>query len=217
MKIAIIGATGFVGSHLLKEALNRSHQVTAIVRDTAAIKLNNPNLYVQQGDVSKQEELAGLLAGHEVVLSAFNAGWNTPHLYEHYIAGSESIQSAIKKAGVKRLLVVGGAGSLEVAPGVQLVDTPSFPEQYKQGASASRDYLNLLRQETDLDWTFLSPAILMHPGTSGIRTGKYRTGTNQPVFNEQGESRISVEDLAVALLDEAEQNQFMRQRFTIGY
>jgi putative NADH-flavin reductase len=97
------------------------------------------------------------------------------------------------------------------------VDTPSFPDQYKQGASASRDYLNLLRQETDLDWTFLSPAILMHPGTSGIRTGKYRTGTNQPVFNEQGESRISVEDLAVALLDEAEKHQFIRQRFTIGY
>jgi hypothetical protein len=151
------------------------------------------------------------------VLSAYNAGWNNPNLYHDFLAGSGAIQSAVKKAGVRRLLVVGGAGSLEVAPGVQLVDTPGFPAAYKPGASAARDYLDLLRQETDLDWTYLSPAILMHPGTSGIRTGQYRVGRDQPVFNAQGESRIGVEDLAVALLDEAEQNQFIRQRFTVGY
>jgi putative NADH-flavin reductase len=217
MKIAIIGATGFVGSHLVKEALQRGHQVTAIVRTAAKVKLNHPNLSVKQGDVLQQEELAGLLAGQEVVLSAYNAGWDNPHLYEDFLTGSQSIQSSAKEAGIRRLLVVGGAGSLEIAPGVQLVDTPDFPAQYKQGASAARDYLNLLRRETDLEWTFLSPAILMHPGTSGVRTGKYRTSRDHPVFNEQSVSKISVEDLAVALLDEAEQNQFVRQRFTVGY
>ncbi len=151
------------------------------------------------------------------MLSAYNAGWNNPNLYHDFLAGSGAIQSAVKKAGVRRLLVVGGAGSLEVAPGVQLVDTPGFPAAYKPGASAARDYLDLLRQETGLDWTYLSPAILMHPGTSGTRTGQYRIGRDLPVFNAQGESRIGVEDLAVALLDEAERNQFIRQRFTVGY
>jgi hypothetical protein len=217
MKIAIIGATGFVGPHLVAEALKRGHQVTAIVRNPAKITLNHPNLSVRQGDVLRPEELATLLSGQEVVLSAFNAGWKNPYLYDDFLAGSQAIQAAVKKAGVRRLLVVGGAGSLEVAPGIQLVDTPDFPASYKQGALAARDYLNQLRQETELDWTFLSPAILMHPGTSGVRTGQYRVGRDQPVFDQQGESRIAVEDLAVALLDEAEQNHFVRQRFTVGY
>jgi putative NADH-flavin reductase len=201
----------------VKEALQRGHQVTAIVREAAKMPKSHPNLSTRQGDVSQPEELPGLLAGHEAVLSAYNAGWNNPHLYEEFMAGSRAIQAAVKKAGIRRLLVVGGAGSLEVAPGVQLVDTPGFPAQYKPGATAARDYLNLLRQEIDLDWTYLSPAILMHPGTSGLRTGHYRVGQDQPVFNAQGESKIAVEDLAVALLDEAERNQFPRQRFTVGY
>ena len=217
MKIAIIGSTGFVGTHLVTEALRRGHQVTAIVRDASHAPPDHPNLTVTKGDVSKPEELAGLLSGHDVVLSAYNAGRNNPNLYEDFLAGSRAIQSAVKKAGIRRLLVVGGAGSLEVAPGVQLVDTPGFPAAYKPSASAARDYLDRLRQETDLDWTYLSPAILMHPGTSGSRTGQYRVGRDQPVYNAQGESRIAVEDLAVALLDEAERNQFIRQRFTVGY
>ncbi len=217
MKIAIVGATGFVGSHLLAEALQRGYQVTAIVRDAARTPPAHPNLLIKQGDVLQTAELAGLLSGHAVVLSAYNAGWNNPNLYEEYLAGSRSIRDAAKKAGIRRLLVVGGAGSLEVAPGVQLVDTPGFPADYKPGASAARDFLNVLRQETDLDWTFLSPPILMHPGTSGIRTGQYRLGSDQPVYNALGESRIAVEDLAVALLDEVEREQFPRQRFTVGY
>ncbi len=206
-----------MGSHLVKEALQRGHQVTAIVRDAAKPMRDHPNLQIRQGDVLQPEELTGLLSGQEVVLSAYNAGWDNPHLYEEFMAGPHAIQSAVKKAGIRRLLVVGGAGSLQVAPGVQLVDTPGFPAQYKQGALAARDYLDRLRQETDLEWTYLSPAILMHPGTSGLRTGQYRVGRDQPVLNEQGESKIAVEDLAVALLDEAERNQFLKQRFTVGY
>jgi putative NADH-flavin reductase len=217
MKVAIIGSTGFVGSHLVKEALRRGHQVTAIVRNDSRTPPDHPNLTIRRGDVLQPEGMVELLSGHDAVLSAYNAGWNNPHLYEEFMAGSRAIQLAVKKAGIRRLLVVGGAGSLEVAPGVQLVDTPGFPDQYKQGASAARDYLDLLRQETQLDWTYLSPAILMHPGTSGLRTGRYRAGGDQPVFDEQGESWIAVEDLAVALLDEAERNQFLRQRFTVAY
>jgi hypothetical protein len=115
---------------------------------------------------------------------------------------------------VSRLLVVGGAGSLEITPGVQLVDTPAFPEVWKPGAQAARDYLNILKQEKILEWTFLSPAILLEPGE---RTGKYRIGKDNPVFDEKHESRISVEDLAVALLDAFEKHLFIKERFTVAY
>jgi putative NADH-flavin reductase len=115
---------------------------------------------------------------------------------------------------VKRLLVIGGAGSLEIAPGVQLVDSPEFPAQWKSGATAARDYLNTIRKESDLDWTFLSPAIQLRPGA---RTGAFRLGTDQPVFDADRKSDISVEDMAIAIIDELEQNQFIRRRFTLGY
>lgn len=217
MQLAIIGASGFVGAHLLTEALERGHRVIAIVRNPEKISKQHPNLLIKQADVFQEAELSSLLEGCEMVLSAYNAGWQNPNLYNDFIAGSTAIQSACKKAGVKRLLVVGGAGSLEIAPGLQLVDTPQFPAEWKSGALAARDYLNTLRQEKDLNWTFLSPAIQMHPGTSGLRTGRYRIGKDQPVRDEQGESKIAVEDLAVALLDEVEKGQFIQQRFTVAY
>nr|WP_294944584.1 NAD(P)-dependent oxidoreductase [uncultured Mucilaginibacter sp.] len=217
MKIAIIGATGFVGSHLLKEALLRKHEVLALVRNADRITIENKLLTVKAVDVLNVTELADLLAGQDAVLSAYNPGWHHENLYQTFIAGSKAIQQAIGLAGVKRLLVVGGAGSLEITPGVQLVDTPNFPEEWKQGALAARDYLNELKLETQIGWTFLSPAIEMHPGTSGIRTGNYRTGTDQPVFDALGSSKISVEDIAVALLDELENAQFVNRRFTVAY
>ena len=151
------------------------------------------------------------------MVSTYNAGWENPNLYQDFVKGSEAIQSATKKAGVKRLFVVGGAGSLEIAPGVQLVDTPQFPAEYKTGATAARDYLNILKKETELDWTFLSPAILMHPGITDGRTGKYRTALDTPVFDANNESRLSVEDLSVAILDEVEQGKFIKKRFTAAY
>ncbi|WP_421826292.1 NAD(P)-dependent oxidoreductase [Larkinella sp.] len=214
MKIALIGATGFVGSALLKEALHRGYDVTAIVRHPEKVTVENPQLTVVKGDVLNETEVAGLVAGHDAVVSAYNAGWQNPNLYNEYLAGSLAIQNGTKKAGVKRLLVVGGAGSLEIAPGVQLIDTPQFPAEWKPGALAARDYLNTLKKVEDLDWTFISPAILLEPGE---RTGQFRLGTNQPVFDEQGASRISVEDLAVALLDELDEPAHVRQRFTVGY
>lgn len=214
MKIAIIGATGFVGSAVLNEALNRGYEVTAIARDTSKIATSNEKLKTVATDVYDSEALATILAGHDAVVNAFNAGWTNPNLYSDFIKGSESIQKATKLSGVKRLLVVGGAGSLEIAPGLQLVDTSEFPPEYKAGATAARDYLNIIKKENDLDWTFLSPAIHLHPGK---RTGVFRLGTDQPVFDDKNQADISVEDMAVAIIDELEQNRFIKRRFTVGY
>ena len=217
MKVAIIGATGFVGSHLLKEALLRGYEVLALVRDPDKVSLQSELLTVKTADVFNIGKVSELLAGQDAVISAYNPGWHHESLYDTFLAGAKAIQQAAKLAGVRRLLVVGGAGSLEVEPGLQLVDSPSFPQEWKQGALAARDYLNVLRTEQQLQWTFLSPAIEMHPGTSGVRTGKYRTGTNQPVFDGERISRISVEDVAVALLDEVANEHFLNKRFTVAY
>jgi len=214
MKIAIIGATGFVGPKVVTEALNRGYEVTAFARQPEKLEIENDKLVKQSADIYDTEILANLLVGHDVVISTFNAGWANPDLYNDFLRGSRSIQAAVKQAGIKRYLVVGGAGSLEIEPGVQLVDTPHFPAEYKAGATAARDYLTELRTEQDLDWTFLSPAINLHPGT---RTGIFRLGTDQPVFNAEGKCEISVEDLAVALVDEVEKNEFVKARFTLGY
>lgn len=214
MNIALIGATGFVGSAVLNEALNRGYEVTAIARDTNKITINSEKLTLVNADVYDTKALAKILKGHDAVVNAFNAGWTNPNLYDDFIKGSESIQEAVKLSDVKRLLVVGGAGSLEIAPGVQLVDSPQFPAEWKSGATAARDYLNIIKKENVLDWTFLSPAINLHPGT---RTGTFRLGTDQPVFDADHKSEISVEDMAIAIIDELEQNQFIRKRFTLGY
>lgn len=214
MKVAIIGASGFVGSELLKEALTRGHEVTAIVRNPEKITIENPNLTIKQGDASDSDSVAALVAGNEAVLSAYNAGWANPNLYDEFLAGSKAIQEGTKKAGIKRLLVVGGAGSLEVAPNLQLVDTLQFPAEWKAGATAARDYLTSLREEKDLDWTFLSPAIMLEPGE---RTANFRLGGDQLLTDAKGDSKISVQDLAVALVDELEKNQFIQKRFTVAY
>lgn len=214
MKLVIIGASGFVGSEILKEALQRGHTVTAIVRHPEKITLTDAKLTVKQGDAQNADIVAQLVAGHDAVLSAYNAGWTNPNLYEDFLEGAKAIEKGTQQAGVKRLLMVGGAGSLEAAPGVQLVDTPQFPAEWKAGAKSARDYLNVLRQNTTLDWTFLSPAINLAPGK---RTGTFRIGTEQPVFDEKGESHISAADLAVAILNEIEQPQFIQKRFTVGY
>jgi putative NADH-flavin reductase len=216
MKITLIGATGFVGSRLLREALTRGHQVTAIVRDPAKLTETNDQLTVVTGDVNNPEQLAQQLAGHDVVINSFNAGWTNPNLYDDFLAGSRAIEKATEQAGVPRLFAIGGAGSLYL-DGQQLVDGPQFPANIKPGALAARDYLNELKQNTRLDWTFFSPAIEMHPGIDTGRTGHYRLGTENPVFNGEGRSILSGEDLAVAVLDEIEQPKHSRQRFTAAY
>jgi uncharacterized protein len=217
MKIALIGATGFVGAHVLKELVSRGHQVTAIARNTDKIDTSSGLVTAKAADAADSDEIAAAVAGHDAVISTFNAGWTNPNIYADFIAGAKAIQAGVKQAGVKRFLTVGGAGSLEIQPGLQLVDTPNFPEAYKPGATAARDYLDILKTETELDWTFLSPAIEMSPAHPGERTGKYRTALDTPVFDEHNHSRLSVDDTAVAIVDEIEQGNFIRKRFTAAY
>jgi uncharacterized protein len=136
MKIALIGATGFVGSALLKELTDRGHQVTAIARHPEKLTVKGPLVHPVAADILNVQQIAGLLKGYDAVVSAYNPGWGDPKIYEHYMAGARAIEEAVKISGVKRFIVIGGAGSLEVAPGVQLIDTPQFPAEYKPGASA---------------------------------------------------------------------------------
>jgi putative NADH-flavin reductase len=213
MKIALIGATGFVGSAILQEALQRGHEVTAIVRHPEKVT-PHPKLRPHKADVQKEGEVTQSVAGHDAVISAFNPGWSNPDIYNQQVKGTRAIIDGVKKAGVKRLLFVGGAGSLEVKPGVQSVDLPEFPAEYKQGALATREALNLLRKEPSLDWSFLSPSADLFPGQ---RTGKFRLGTDQLLADTQGKSRISVEDYATAMIDEVEKPKHIRRRFTVGY
>jgi putative NADH-flavin reductase len=217
MKVALIGATGFVGGAVLKELLDRGHEVIAVSRHPEKVTATSPGLKNAGADVYDTDGLAAVLRGSDVVISAYNAGWTNPRIYDDFIRGAESIQRAVKLAGVKRLIVVGGAGSLLDQSGNQLVDSPAFPQAWKPGAQAARDYLNTLKKEQDLQWTFLSPAIEMNSAHPGSRTGKYRTGKDHPVTDENNKSAISVADLAVALVDEAETPAHIRQRFTVGY
>lgn len=213
MKLVIIGASGFVGSAILQEALNRGNEVTAIARHPEKVK-SHPKLRTLKGDVNNEDEVARLVAGHEAVISAFNPGWNNPDIYNQQVMGSRSIINGVKKAGVMRLLFVGGAGSLEVKPGVQSVDLPEFPAEYKQGALATREALNMLCKEASLEWSFLSPSADLFPGQ---RTGSFRLGTDQLIKDANGASRISVEDYAMAMIDEVEKPKHIRRRFTVGY
>jgi putative NADH-flavin reductase len=216
MKVALIGASGFVGKAILKELLQRGHQVTAVVRHTGKL-IQQENLQAVSADVLNEAEITNAMAGNDVVISAYNAGWTNPDLYNEFLKGSQTIQAAVKMSGVKRLIVVGGAGSLFIAPGRQIVDTEGFPSEWKPGALAARDYLNIIKEEQVLDWTFFSPAVEMHQGTSGTRKGTYRTGLENPVFDANGRSIISVEDTAVAIVDELEKPKHIQQRFTAAY
>lgn len=213
MKVAIIGATGFVGSNILNEVVNRNHEVTAIVRNPKT----SENVNWVKADVFNTDALADALKGNDVVISAYNPGWTNPNIYDDFIAGSKAIQEAVKKSGVKRYITIGGAGSLFVAPNLQAVDTPDFPKEYHAGATAARDYLNILKDEKELDWAFFSPAFEMHQGITTGRTGNYRLGLDTPVFDENNRSILSGEDLAVVIADEAENPKHHQVRFTAAY
>ena len=216
MKIALIGATGFVGTAVLAELLQRDHQVTALVRDTSKLS-PRPGLVVRAADAHDADAIAAAVRGHDAVVSAFNPGWNEPALYEKFMQGSAAIERGVAASGVKRLLVVGGAGSLFVAPGVQMVDTPEFaahvPANIVPGAKAARDALTALRGNTALEWTFLSPPALLAPGE---RTGHYRLGGEELLMAGAQPAGISVADLAVAIADEIERPRHVRARFTVA-
>jgi uncharacterized protein len=203
MKIAVIGASGNAGSRISAELARRGHSVTAIARNPEKIAAQ-ANVTPTRGDVMDQAGLARLLAGHDAAISSV-----------HFLASDPAkLIGAAKESKVGRYLVVGGAGSLEVAPGVRLVTTPGFPVAYKAEAEKGAAFLDLLRAEKELNWTFLSPSALF---TAGERTGKFRLGIDQLLTSADGKSSISFEDFAVALADEIERPAHIRQRFTVGY
>ena len=213
-KIVIIGATGYVGSAILKEALGRGHQVKAIVRDPSKLTLIHPHLKVVGGSVTDTDFLSRELAKSDAVISAFNPGWSNPNIYEETLEGYGSILCAVRNSGVHRFLMVGGAGSLLVAPGRQLMDEPDVPKKLLPGIRGmAKVYTDLLLPEKSVDWVFLSPAANMAPGE---RTGKFRLGKDELIVDESGDSNISVEDFAVAMIDELEQEKHHQERFTLG-
>ncbi len=212
MKIALIGATGYVGSALLDEVLARGHDVTALVKSPEKLQ-GKPGVKAVRADVLDQATLVEQLRGVDAVVSAFS-GHAEADVYDYYVRGITAVIGATKTARVPRLLVVGGAGSLEVAPGVQLVDTPAFPAQWKGTAEGARQALVLLRAQAELDWTMLSPAAHLEPGP---RTGVFRLGADQLLTDAAGESRISLADYAVAMMDELEKPVHSRARFTVAY
>jgi hypothetical protein len=216
MNIALIGATGFVGAAVLAELLQRGHAVTALVRDPAKAALPSTVTTIV-ADARDAASIAAGVRGADAVISAFNPGWTAPDLYAAFLNGSAAIERGVEAAGIKRLLVVGGAGSLFVAPGVQLVDTPNFtdhvPANVVPGALAARDALTRLRANTALDWTFLSPAAMLAPGA---RTGSYRVGGEDLLMDGPAPAGISVADLAVAIVDEIERPQHIKARFTVA-
>jgi hypothetical protein len=202
MKVALIGASGAGGSRLLAELSRRGHQVTAIARHPENVaKLLG--VTAKKGDLFDKAGLVELLKGHDAVISAVHFTASDPKL----------LIAAVKESGVKRYFVVGGAGSLEVAPGVKLIDTPQFPAAHKAEATKGGEFLDLLRKEKELDWTFLSPSAVIAPGE---RTGRFRLGKDQLLTHDKG-SNISWEDYAIAAVDELEKPAHIRQRFTVGY
>jgi putative NADH-flavin reductase len=202
MKIALIGASGNVGSRIAAELSSRGHQITAIARNPAKIAAL-PGIRPTAVDIADTESLAAILNGHAAVISSVHFTASDP----------DQLIRAVKASGVPRYLVVGGAGSLQVAPGKLLVDSPDFPKEYESETRAGCDFLDRLRAEKALDWTFLSPSYVFQPGE---RSGKFRLGKDDLLVNDKGSS-ISFEDFAVALADEIETPKHSRQRFTVGY
>ena len=201
-KIALIGATGNVGSRILRELIARGHSVTAISRHPNKVG-GLARVTTVNGDVQDGATLAALFKGHDAIVSSVRFQDSDPR----------TLINAVRTSGVKRYLVVGGAASLEVAPGLRLLDTPDFPEAYRPEATKGTHFLELLRKTEGLDWTFLSPSAMFGPGE---RTGKFRLGQDQLLKHEQGSS-ISYDDYAIAMVDEIENPKHVRQRFTVGY
>ena len=203
MKVALVGATGNAGSRILNELTQRGHSVTAIVRNPDQVP-SKKGVTAAKGDIFDQEGLTLLLKDHDAVVSSVHFTASDPRLLIQSVCAS----------GVPRYLVVGGAGCLEVAPGLKLMDAPGFPEEYRKEAAAGYAFLELLRAEKALNWTFLCPSALF---LAGDRTSQFRIGKDQLLSDDNGNSSISFEDFAVALVSELEAPAHSRERFTVGY
>lgn len=215
-KIAVIGATGYVGSAVVAELAGRGHQVTAFARNTDKVAKAD-NIQAVSFDVNSAD-FAEQLKGFDAVVSAFNPGWTNPNIAEDFTRGANAITEAAKAAQVPYLLIVGGAGSLYLAPNVQLIDTDAFPQEIFAGANAARNLLNDLRDRRDVNWAFISPPALLGAtgGYSEDRTGEYRLGNEELLMNGEAPAGISVADLAIAIADDAEQQAHLFKRFTVA-
>ncbi len=209
MNVVLYGSTGNAGGRILNELLSRKHTVTAVVRDKSKLAPRD-GLTSKVGDLSDAAKISEAVAGADAVISAYGPGLSAPN---DLIGATERLVAGVKQSGVKRLLTVGGAGTLEVSPGVLLVDSPMLPAEWKPIAKAHLSALEILRA-SDLDWTCLAPAAFFEPGT---RTTVFRLGLDNLIANEKGESRISMEDYAIAMVDELEKHSHPRQRFSVGY
>lgn len=212
MKIAIFGAAGRIGSRIVDEALNRGHDVTAVVRHPENYTKIHQHLKVAKADLFRAQDVETGAFDQDAVVSAYSPAKGV--LPSTITEVAVPLINGLKQAHVKRLIIVGGAGSLEVAPGTQLVDTPDFPAAYKPTSLAHREALKIYQLEKDLDWTFACPSAEIMPGE---RTGKFRTAVNQLLTAENGKSYISMEDFAVGIIDEIENPTHIREIFTMGY
>lgn len=213
MNITLFGASGMIGSRVLAELLDRGHTVTAVARHPEKITAAGAPeqaVKLRAGDLLNPRDVEEAVLGADAVISAYSPGFETPG---RLVDAARTLTEVLPKAGISRLLWVSGAGSLEVAPGLQLVDTPDFPPAWKPVALAHRDALDVLAA-SQLQWTALSPAALISPGK---RTNSFRLGHNELITDANGQSQISAEDFAVALVDELETPKHIRQRFTLGY
>lgn len=215
MKVVLIGASGFVGSAILNELLNRGHEVKAVVRNPEKIKTVNQNLTIVKADAGSSGAVAEICRGFEHVISSYNPGWTNPNIASDTTLVNSAILDGARSAGVKRILFVGGAGSLFIAPGKRMMDAGIIPDSFLPAVkSLANFYLVTLANEKTLDWVFFSPAGNIAPGE---RTGKFRLGKDDLIVDKEGKSNISVEDYAVAMVDEMEKPAHHRERFTIGY
>ncbi len=213
MKIAIFGASGWIGGTITREALNRGYTVTAVVRDPARLQLTHERLTIATCDATDLARVVPAVAGHDAVAAAIGGRREGNH--QVVPAAARTLLTGLPQAGVNRMIWVGGGASLQVAPGVRLFDTPQFPAEWKAEALAQIEALDIFRASTgNVEWSYLSPPLNIEPGQ---RTGHYRAGGDQLLKDEKGESRISVEDYAVAFLDELEYPTHLRQRFTVAY
>jgi putative NADH-flavin reductase len=212
VKIALFGATGMIGTRILNEALSRGHELVAIVRNPASVPAR-PGVTAVAGDARESASVAATAAGCDIAISAYGPGSGS---HDDLLKNAHALLEGLAEAGVPRVIVVGGAGSLEVAPGVALLDTPGFPEIYKPRATAQKAMGGIFKASagTPVAWTFVSPALSIAPGE---RTGNFRVGTSALMTDAHGESKISAEDYAVALVDEAEQSKALNEHISVAY
>jgi len=211
MKIVLFGATGNIGEVILDEALSRGHAVTAVVRDPSRLTASHASLTVVQGDVAHPASFAAALPGQDAAIASLNDHANPANVPKQ----AKALIDALSAARVHRFAWVGGAGGLETAPGVRVIDDPHFPAEWKPAANAQIDAFNVFRDsQADIDWTYVSPAAVIAPGE---RTGSFRTGSEQLLVDNEGNSKISIADFAIGLLDRIEKGDAARKRVTFAY